>query len=516
MNTRRDVLSVLGLAAALAVPGPLAIAARRTRTPSWLAGLDGWLEAQRAAWQVPGLAVALIKDGVPAYQQVFGVRSVLTGEPVTGQTLFRGASTTKAVTAAVLARLVESGMLDWDRPVGTWLPGFRTAGGAAYDSISLRDMLCHRTGLPRHDLVWYGQDGMTHADVLARLPFLPPRAPLRAAYQYNNIMVILAAHAAEVASGRTYSELAAAHITGPLAMARTHFSVPDMAADRDHAVGHTWSGSDAPTVMPLRNDTALGPAGGINTTIGDYARWAQMLLGNGSLAGRQVLLPASLATLWEPQVLTGRTPARPDFSPAGYGLGWRLDRYRGMPRVAHGGDNNGFTSRVVLLPEQGIGLVLLCNMGSSPLVNAIVPDLIDRMTGTPLPPGEQGSAVAALARREASVTRAAVSPSTEPGRVDGTSPSRALDRFQGRYGNPGYGTFEVEAGPDGLAARLGTVPGALDHVHYDVFAFRNLRPEHGDFRGLRLAFQSDDAGAISGLTVRMEDDVPPLTFARAG
>lgn len=507
MVTRRMVAAGIGALAA----GP--VLARPRVAAAWNDGLDSWLEAQRLAWRVPGLAVALIKDGGLAYLKSFGHRDGAGALPVTTDTLFRGASTTKALGAASVAVLVDEGKLDWDAPVTRWLPEFAPGsanpeGRAAWASINLRDMLSHRTGLPRHDLVWYNNTSTTRAELVGRIAHLPMSAPLRARYQYNNLMFVMAGHVVERVTGQAWEDFATARLLAPLGMRRAGFSVTDMAADPDHAVGHAAGPDGRPMPVRLRRDALLGPAGALNASISDYARWAAMQLGRGSLEGRRILSPGAIAAMWEPLLLTAPTPREPEFERAWYGLGWRIDSWQGMARVAHGGDLNGFTSRVTLLPQRNAAIVVLANVGDCPLPNAVTPELAERMLGLP----SSGNAARALARRDAAASRPPADTAQRP--VAGTSPSRPLAAYSGSFRHPGYGTLRVSEDGGALAARYNDMPARLEHWHYDVFETRTERLDHGDFGGLKLVFQADETGALSSVSVRMEDATPPVVFTR--
>jgi CubicO group peptidase (beta-lactamase class C family) len=511
MITRRGAVGAAGVAGLMGLSPAWGRGSRRA--PDWQAGLDNWLEAQREAWGVTGMAVALIRDGVVVHRKGYGRRSVESDAPVTVDTLFRAGSTTKAFGAASIATLVDEGALDWERPIRAWLPDFVAPGGPAHQDWTLRDLLSHRTGLPRHDLLWYGNAVMSRAEMAARLRHLPVTRPPRARYQYNNLAYALAGHVAEVVTGQSWEALARARLLGPLGMTRANLFVAEMMRDPDHALGHAGELGGPARAVALRHDALLGPAGALNVSIADFARWARMQLGRGEIDGRRVVSTASVAAMWEPLILTAGTPREPEFDRAFYGMGWRLDSWRGQARVAHGGDLNGFTSRVTLLPQAGIAVVVLCNHGGHPLPNAITPDLLDRLLG--LPPGDH--AAKTLERRRATAP-AAAEPAPAPARIAGTAPSRALSAYAGVFRDPGYGDVTVELAPDGqgLRARYNAMPLRLEHWHYDVFETVTDQPHHGDVNGLKVVFEEAEDGTIAALRIVMEELVGPTTFNRAG
>ena len=523
MTTRRHALGLAagGLLAATkgwaqtdAAPGaPAASAASApAQVPDALTGLDAWLDAQRVAWRVPGLAVALVKDGQVLYAKGFGFRDTAQALPVNTDTLFRGASTTKAFCSALVAMLVDDGKLAWDAPLIAYIPELRFAGGDEYRSVSLRDMLSHRTGLPRHELLWYNNQTLTAQGLVARLPFLELSAPLRAKYQYNNLTYALAGLAIERVTGQSWQAVAQARLFGPLGMTRVNLSAPEMAQDANHALGHTTRARKL-LPIPLRHDPLLGLAGAINASIGEYVKWVQLQLAQGQFGGRRLISTTSMAAMWEPLVLTSVTPRAPDFLPAHYGLGWRIDRYREVLRVAHGGDLNGFTPRVVLLPQQNAGLAIMVNHGSHPFANAVTPDLLDRLLG--LPSGNHSAT--ALARRNAAEAAEARLPRPDTAAekfIPGTRPSHPLTAFAGTYRHAGYGDMTVGHAPDGLSVRYNDMPATLKHGHFDVFEARTDRPEHGEFNGTRLVFQGDEAGTLAGFTAALDSNVRPVQFRR--
>ena len=517
MTTRRHALGLAagGLLAATqawpqtgaAPPTPATTAPSSDLT----AGLDAWLESQRVAWRVPGLAVALVKDGQVLYTRGFGLRDAAQALPVNTDTLFRGASTTKAFCSALVAMLVDEGRLAWDASVTTYLPELRFAGGDEYKSVSLRDLLSHRTGLPRHELLWYHNQTLTAQGLVARLPFLELSAPLRAKYQYCNLTYVLAGLVIERVTGQPWQTVAQTRLFGPLGMTRLNLSAPEMALDSNHAVGHTTRARQLLPV-PLRHDPLLGLAGAINASITEYAKWVQLQLAQGQWGGRRLISTTSMAAMWEPLILTSGTPRTPDVERGHYGLGWRIDRYRDTLRVAHGGDLNGHTPRVVLLPQRNVGLVIMVNHGNHPFANAVTPDLLDRLLG--LPPGDNSAR--AIARRNAAESAPPRPDANAEKFLPGTRPSRPLSAYAGTYRHAGYGDMQVTQAGDGLAVRYNDMPAALRHGHFDVFEARTDRPEHGEFNGTRLVFQGEEAGKLAGFTSVMDNNVQPVLFSRVG
>ncbi len=320
MITRREAAAFLGFGMAAAALRP-ARAGEAVRPFQDWASLDALFEDAREAWRVPGFAIAIVRDGAVAYARGFGHRDEARTQAVTPRHAFRCASTTKAFTSASAAILAAEGALDWDEPARTYLPGFRMAGGPAYDSIGLRDMLSHRTGLARHDLVWSNAPGLTREALLRRLPHLDVVAPPRAKHLYNNLMFMLAGHAVERVAGVAWEEFVRTRIFDAIGMARSNLSTDEMGRDGDHAIGHALDEARRPVAIPLRPADAIGPAGAVNSTVRDMAEWIRLQLGQGTLGSVRLWGPAEAEAMHEPLIGTGGKPDFPEFGRGFYGLG---------------------------------------------------------------------------------------------------------------------------------------------------------------------------------------------------
>ena len=504
MATRRDVFGLMGGAGALALSAP----ARAAPLEGWL---EPWLETARIRWRVPGCAVSIVRDGKLVFAGGFGLRDPARRLPATADTLFGIASLTKAFTAAGIAALVGAGRMDWDAPIRAVLPDFRMQGGPEYDTVSLRDMLSHRTGLPRHDLLWYSNRDLTPQEILRRLPHLQTVAPVRARHLYNNLMYILAGHAAGLVADTDWAGLTRSALLGPLGIRRAAFDPNAMRADRDHARPHRLNEARTPYEIPARPEDLIGAAGDLCLSATDFAAWMRMQLGKGLIDGRRVLGAAEIDAMWAPTILTGGAADSPEMIPPAYGLGWRIDTWRGRRRISHGGNLNGFAARITLLPEAVIGVTILTNLSASPLPGHATSDILDRMLD--LEP--RNASDRALERRDRAEAAAGVAAEQATlARVPGTTPSRALPAFAGPYRHAGYGDLAILEGPQGLRAVYNTMPMTLAHWHYDVFRAKNERPEDDDLNGLRFSFQSDMAGRVSGVLVEMEELAAPVLFAR--
>ncbi|KAF0117392.1 MAG: penicillin-binding protein [Hyphomonadaceae bacterium] len=511
MLSRRSALAWLGGGvAATGFGGSVYASEPRTPAFNW-AQIDEYLDKARRDWNAPGLAFAIVRDGAPIYAKGFGYANVENRTPVNADTIFNVGSTTKAFTAAAIAIAVDEGKLAWDTPVREYLPSFRMGGeiGHAddYASVNLRDMMSHRTGLGRHDLLWYNNKDLTREKLLAHLPYLNTFAPIRSKYEYNNLMVMLSGHALEKVVGISWEDYVKERIFTPLSMTRSNTSCDEMMAAGNYANGHRLRNRTDQYSIPLRPEDRIGPAGAINSSINDYAKWIALQLGKGSSNGVRLFSNAQSNTMWEPSVLSGGVPSSPELSRGFYGLGWRIDTYRGMTRVAHGGNLNGFASRITLFPEKNLGFVAFVNLGASPLPGHTTLDVTDMLLG--LEPANWSAR--GLARRYAAASNARQS---GPVHVSGTATSHLLNAFVGKYNNRGYGDMIISFNDGALSASYNEMPMKLEHWHYDVFNVVNLRGEDSDLRNIKFVFATDVEGRISSFTAKMDETTAPVLFER--
>jgi CubicO group peptidase (beta-lactamase class C family) len=353
--------------------------------------LDGFADVVKKAmadWKVPGLSVGVVKGGEVVWLEGFGVRDVATQAPVTPDTLFAIGSASKAFTATALALLVEDGRLSWDAPVRTYVPTFKLKDAAATERMTPRDLVTHRSGLPRHDLVWYAAD-LPRREIVARLQYLEPSADFRARWQYQNLMFMTAGYLAGEVAGTSWEGLVRSRILAPLGMSASNFSVEDSKKSPDFANPYQEV-QDKATLIPFRNIDAVGPAGSINSSARDMTRWLMLQLGGGRVGETRLLSEAGLAELHRPQMAIADAGPDPEITNRSYGLGWFVESYRGHVRVQHGGAIDGFTANVTFVPREGMGIVALANLDGSALPEIVARSALDRATR--LRPGREASA----------------------------------------------------------------------------------------------------------------------------
>ena len=469
--------------------------------------IERFVVEQLAAWEVPGCAVAAVRDGEVVLATGWGRRDLEADLPVTAGTLFAIGSTTKAFTASMVGALVDDGLLEWERPVRDYLPDLRLHDLVATDRLTVVDLLSHRSGLPRHDLAWVGHPDRSRADLVGRLRFLPLSRDLRQEFQYCNLGYLAAGHLVEVLSGVTWEDYLRSRLLGPLGMGRSNLSVADLGADPDHAAGYERRRGVVVSVPP-RPIAAMAPAGAINSCASDMARWLLTQLSGGQVDGQAVMSPATVARQQEPHMVLPEDRTFPASTRHAYGLGWMIGRYRDHRLAEHGGGIDGFQTECMLLPDDGIGVVVLTNTSSSAMAPVVAYRVLDELLNLePLDwfsPFKARFDAAMAGMREARGARRVVAGAPLP---------RPLDAYAGDYEHPGYGTLTITAEAGTLQPRLGTMDLSLAHRHYETFDLE--WHELGDQSHLfPLMFLSDPDGDITALTVPFEPSVGPLRFDR--
>jgi CubicO group peptidase (beta-lactamase class C family) len=460
-----------------------------------------------AEWKVPGLAVAVVADGRVVYAAGFGYRDLEKKLPVTPHTQFGIGSCTKAFTAATLAILADEGKLDWDKPVRAYLPEFKLADPVISERATVRDIVTHKTGLPRHDNVWI-RSPLSRREMFERLQFLDLNRDLRQAYQYNNLMFMTAGFLVGSVAGSSWEDFARTRILAPLGMMETNFSVDDSRKAEDYSRSYTLV-HDAVDEFPFYNVDALGPAGSINSTVLDMARWIQLNIDRGKIPGtpaRTIVSEKQMALLHSPQTIVPDELHYPELFYSSYGVGWRINSYRGHPLLSHGGAIMGFSALTSILPKDRIGIVLLNNLEDAPINGSLAYQIMDRLLGLePVDWFGRLRADLAEAKEKSEKARAERGKDRRPG----TIPSHPLKEFAGEYEHPAYGTMSVTLDENGsLRAEYHQRVYTVEHFHYDYFRFRN---DWMDAEYI-VSFATDAKGRIASLSIPLEPSVVDIVF----
>lgn len=479
-------------------------------TQSSLADFDAALEKAVADWNVPGMGVAVVARGEVVYARGFGFRDVEGQKPMTADSLFAIGSTTKAMTATLLGMLVDEGKLQWDEPLVRYLPEFRLADAAITARVTPRDLLTHRTGLPRHDMVWYNNQTATREEIIARMAHLELTADLRETWQYNNLAFLTAGYLGGKLAGTTWEEAMRTRLLAPLGMERTVFSVKDMERDGDHAL--PYDRKDGKLVrIPYRNIDLAGPAGSVDSSVNEMARWLLFNLKGGKVGDRQLIQATTLGEIQAPQMVLPPAGPEAQIAQRAYGMGWGVSVYRGHRMVEHGGGIDGFTTSVSFFPDDGIGIVAFTNRGSA-LPNLAAREIADQLLGL----DKVEWMAEALARVQAGEAIGQEGEKKLAGmRAKDRKPSHPLAAYPGVYDHPGYGRLEVLAGKgDALAIRFNGIEVPLEHWHYDVWSGADNKGGDPAFEKAKFLFRTDFDGEITAVESPLEPTAKPIVFIK--
>ena len=362
------MLSCLG-----AVAAALALLACPALAQSPLINFDAYVARGVRDWNIPGLAIAVLKDDSVVFAKGYGVRRLGTQDSVNTHTLFANASTTKAFTSFVVELMADEGKLRIDAPVISYTPAFRLADPIATREITIADLLSHRTGVPEADYIWY-DDTSSFTDIMRRLSYVPFDSPIRSHFEYQNITYALAGHLAADRAGTTWTQLVHDRILGPLGMRETTTGTPDESSHRNMASAHDYVND---TIRPIKRFATdnIAPAGAMYSSVSDMAIWMRFLLDSARLRGKRVLSARGYADLFTPRILVDEkqfyptaTLTHPRFQ--AYGEGWFLEDYRGEVVAFHTGSIDGMVAIVGLIPERNHGVGVFANRGQAELRQA--------------------------------------------------------------------------------------------------------------------------------------------------
>ena len=495
MTTTTRLRRRLALTAAFSALAPVSVAAAQK---SSLGDFDAYVTRAIQDWKVPGLAIAIVKNDSVVLMKGFGTRTMGQTQPVDEHTLFAIGSASKAFTATLVAMLVDEGKMRWDDRAATYLPGFELYDPYVARELTVRDLLTHRSGLARGDMVWYA-GGFDRDEILRRVRFLTPSWSVRSRFGYQNIMYLAAGQAAARAAGKSWDDLVRERVFAPLGMSETNTSTRALEGKPNVATPHVER-DDTLRVVSWHNIDNIAPAGSINSNVADMSKWVRFQLAGGKANGKVLVGAAALAETHTPQMVVPIAAAAKTVNPfthlESYGMGWFLQDYRGRELDQHGGNIDGMSAMVALMPEEKIGVVILTNANGSPLPTIVLDRAIDALIGAPPRDWSAEQRVAtdtARARaRKAEQKRIAA-------RVSGTRPSLALEKYAGVYADSMYGDLTIRAAEGRLTMRYGTgIDADLTHWHFDTF---QASPRNAAMGKLMTTFALDADGKVKSVDV---------------
>jgi CubicO group peptidase (beta-lactamase class C family) len=469
-----------------------------------LGDFDAYVNGLLKDWKGVGIAVGIVSGDKLVFAKGYGYRDYGAKLPMTPDTLCQIASNSKLFTAVSVGMLVDQGKLTWDKPVKQAVPTIQFYSSELNDNVTLRDMLSHRTGVTRHDLIWFKSD-FTRAELFDKLRFLEPEQPLRTTFLYNNLMFTAAGYIVELKSGMPWEQYVRTNIFQPLDMKETTFTLADAMKFPEYAIPYTERRDTFEIYkLPFHEDAvSIAPAGGIVSNINDLSHWLIALMNQGMYNGKQVI-PADVLQ----ETLKPATPLPNSAGEAkGYwenlntvfGMGRITSVYRGHFYTSHGGDLLGLHSQVSFMPNDHIGVIVL-EIGdhTAPIRDAVNYNVYERLLGMDQTPWSQRLLADRLAAKKAATE--ARSKAGEA-RVPNTHPSHPLADYAAEYENPAYGIIRIDQKGDGLLFNLHQFSMPLEHFHYDRFD----TPDDEDFGRFSLNFRTDPAGDVNSIAISLDE-----------
>ncbi|MBM3191222.1 MAG: serine hydrolase [Chlamydiae bacterium] len=453
---------------------------------------------------IPGCAIGIVVDDQIVFTKGYGVRHHFDPSPVSENTLFAIGSCSKAFTTFALGQLVDEGILNWDDPVIKHLPEFRLHDVHATHHLTLRDLVTHRSGLPRHDLVWFNSK-FPRYEFLTRLQHLEPTCDLREKFQYNNLMYAVAGLVIERVSGRSWEAFVGDRIFKPLGMTRSNFTIEQSQKSDDFAFPHTEKNEQI-KVIPFRDLSNIGPAGSINSSAENMARWIQLQLSQGDFQGEHLINTETLRDMHIVHMAIPSQAIERTYG-LGYGLGWLIGLHKGHYVIEHGGAIDGFMSNVLLLPEEKIGVVVLTNSDS----HFLFPKTAALEIASVLIGKSTGDELSGLAGKEKQLKAAMEKTDDGKDALAESTIFRSSKQYIGEFHNPGYGDVEIFLDGDELTASYNDIIYSLKHKCYDHFIGSTKLREASQFG---CYFTCNSSGDISEFHLAIEPSLAPIVFKK--
>lgn len=469
--------------------------------------LDAYYAKALKDWGVPGMSVAIVKDGKVIFSKGYGVKEIGKPEKADENTLYAIASNSKAFTTAAIAMMVQEGKLSLDDKVRKFLPYFELYSPYVSQDVTVRDLLCHRVGFSTFsgDAIWYLSDNLSAEEIIRRAKYLPQSYNFRAGYGYSNIMYITAGEVMRTVEGKPWNSIIQEKIFTPLGMDRSVTSSKDITKKGNFSTPHgIIDGKHSP--IEWEDWGAIAATGGIISSVNDMGKWMIFNLNNGILKNDTLLSPQLRNTLWTPHnVFTvDQTDNNFDTHFRGYGLGWDLWDYKGRMRVGHTGGYSGMLSIVAMIPDEKLGVVVLTNGMKGGLMTAVANYTIDAFLNIKERDWSAENLASSKKRQEAD-TRVS---DRIKARVPDTKPSVPIEKYTGKYLSDIYGTIEVKKEGDKLhlyfehSTRFNAT---LEHWHYDVWKLNWDNEENLSwFQFGTVRFEMDNNLSVKG----MDFDVP--------
>ncbi len=503
-RSSRVVNRIRPLAVALALLiSALTASAQEIDITKKLDGFDSYMAQILKDWNTPGIGVGIVVNDKLVFAKGYGYRDYEKKLPFTPTTLQQIASNSKLFTAVAAGMLVEEGKLTWDKPIRESVPTIQFYNDQLNNNVTLRDMLSHRSGVTRHDLIWF-KSPFTRKELFDRLKYLEPQEPMRQTFLYNNLMFSAVGEIIELKSGQRWEQFVREKILSPLDMKTTTYGIDDMNKQPDHGVPFREKRDSFELYkIPSYEDTeGVAPAGAIISNIDELSHWLIALMNDGKYNGKQVLSAKVLKETLQPAIGLPNTLGEAlgfwELLNPAYGMGRQTVSYRGHLLTFHGGDLPGFHSQVSFMPNDKIGvIVLVISDHSAPLYNIVGYNIYERLLGMDQTPWSERQLKMRLANKKAGTEARAKAGGD---RVPNTKPSHALPDYAAEYESPAYGIVKISQKSDALQFDFHDFHFPLSHFHYDRFD----TPDDEQYGKFSVNFRTNPQGDVDNAVISLD------------
>ena len=473
------------------------------------------IDLQRTTKTV-GFSVAIVKGNEIIYAKGFGYRDLEQKLKVDENTLFAIGSTTKAFTTALLGIMEEEKGLSFNDSPKKYLPELEFYNDELNNTITILDMVSHRSGLPRHDWSWYLFPTDDKSELIARVEYQEPFSGIREQWYYNNFMYLAQGLITEKLTGKSWEDNIRERFFKPLNMTTSTLSIEELKEHNNISKGYWIEDFETSNVTPYYDIAAMSPAGSINSSAKEMANWLKVWLNEGKFNNKQILPAKYVEKAINPLMLVGngiKDEQFPDQHLNSYGYAWFISSYKGHYRLEHGGNIDGFSANVSFFPTDDIGIVVLVNQDGSGLPTLVRNTISDEILGLEKTDWKTyyNEIISSLKKQEEEETQ-----EQEDGIIPNTNPTHSLTEYTGDYTHQGYGTFKIEVKNDSLWSHFPREKAYLKHTHYDIFKLYLIDDNTLDLDdlGFNFNFQTNEIGDIESVKIKFEPTLEPIVFKR--
>ena len=460
--------------------------------------IDKRVEKILTEWQVPGCAVGIIKNGKLIYAKGFGYRDLENKLVVTPNTLFPIASNSKLFTSTAIGMIVNEGKLEYDKPVKSFIPEIEFNTPTLNSEITLRDMLCHRTGLSGSDAIWYGSN-FTRTEVFARIKYLESVVSIRTEFIYSNYMYLAAGEIIKLKTSKTWEDYIKEKILTPLNMNHTVFSIEELEKTTDYAKPYKTDFIKRKTT-PLdfyKQTKASAPANGINSNIIDLSHWVICQLSEGKFNQKEIIPNSVIKETMKPLTISSNSIKDKELSYELYGMGRTLRTYKNHFMSEHGGAINGFRSQITLFPNDSVGIIILTNSADHKITSFLQLEIADVILGLEKTQWHERI----LERRKKQLENQNNNLSSSDVQTKNSVNAIAnIDNYIGTYEHPAYGKIEIIAQKNELLFKFKLFNDALIQINQNQFE----TPYHEQLGNYNITFNKSTKEKIESLELEFE------------